>query len=453
MTRRRILVVDDEVKMQRILEIMLQDMGHEVLRAGNGREALAVIEHEPVDLILTDLRMPQMDGVALLRALNERGQNIPTIVITAHGTVQTAVDAMKHGACDYILRPFEVETVEIAVTRALSLSQVQRENRYLRNELERDWQEFVGRSAGMRQLYRLIQQVGPTTSPVLVVGETGTGKELAARAIHRASARTGLFVPINCAAIPASILESELFGHVKGAFTGAHKERVGKFEMADGGTLFLDEITEMPAELQAKLLRVLQESYIERLGSNRRIDIDLRVIAATNREPAAAVAEGHLREDLYYRLNVFRVTVPALRERREDIPPLAAHFLAGFARQMGRKVPTIPEQSMQRMQEYSWPGNVRELQNVMERVLVLSTGQSIDAELLSEALPGSTQSQRMPESSPNEDLSLQSRVETLERELITKALEAADGNKARAARLLDISERSLWYKLKKYALS
>ncbi len=449
-----VLVVDDEVKMQRILEIVLQDLGHEVLRADNGRAALAVLDSEIVDLVITDLNMPVMDGLSLLKTLQAQGRGIPTIVITAHGSIETAVEAMKYGAVDYILRPFEVETVELAVTRAFGVARVQRENRYLRDELAHGSGEFIGRSAAMRKLYQLIDQVGPTRSSVMICGETGTGKELVARALHQASARTGLFVPINCAAIPASILESELFGHAKGAFTGAHQARVGKFELADGGTLLLDEITEMPFELQAKLLRTLQESIIERVGGNRRIELDLRVVAATNRDPAAAVDAGTFRKDLFYRLNVVQIAVPPLRERREDISLLATHFLAQHARNCGRSAPAIEPAAMRRLLAYDWPGNVRELANVMERALVLSDGVEIPASLLVDLSIAEAPAAAAADAALAPDtLAMQPHVESLERRLIERALAAAGDNKARAARLLDISERSLWYKLKKYGWS
>jgi two-component system response regulator AtoC len=451
MSQRTVLVVDDEIKMRRILEIMLQDMGHAVLKAGDGKAALEILDKESVDLIITDLRMHGMDGLSLLKTLREQGHDIPIIMITAHGTVETAVTAMKYGAVDYILRPFEVETVELAVARALSVERVQSENRFLRGEFEKGWGEFIGRSSAMQNLYRLIEQIAASPSPVFIVGETGTGKELVARAIHRASAREGLFVPINCAAIPASILESELFGHVRGAFTGAHSERIGKFEVADRGTLFLDEVTEMPIDLQVKLLRALQESQIERVGSNRPIDIDIRVLAATNRDPAVAVAEGRLRNDLFYRLNVLHIDVPPMRERREDIPTLAQHFLSMHARDVGMPIPILEQEAIDKLCAYDWPGNVRELENVMERALVLSDGRAIGRSVL-DGLSVVGRATTMPVTTDDADLALQPRIEALERQTIEKALDSAGSNKSKAARLLDISERSLWYKLKKYGL-
>ena len=448
MSQRRILVVDDEKNMQHVLKMVFEDMGHDVLLADNGKQAFDLIGKEPVDLLVTDLRMPVMDGITLLRTLHQQGLVIPAIVMTAHGTVETAVEAMKYGACDYILRPFEIETVELAANRALNLIQAERENLFLRNELDSGWQEFIGQSSVMQQLYKLIEQIGPSGSTVLIVGETGTGKELVARSIHRTSGRPGLFVPINCAAIPESILESELFGHVRGAYTGAHSSRVGKFEVSDTGTLFLDEITEMPIELQAKLLRVLQENCIERLGSNHRIDLDLRIIAATNQDPEEAIAAGKLRQDLYFRLNVFRIDVPPLRDRPEDIPILSRHFLELHAHRMGREAPLLTDKAVEQLKSYTWPGNVRELENIMQRSLVLGTDDRVSSALL----PGND-TKTAPASEQPENWALSPRMEAFEKELIQDALAAADDNKSRAARLLDISERTLWYKLKKYAIS
>jgi len=458
MNTKRILVVDNEAKMRRILELSLRNMGHEVLQAAEGEEALALLEHESCDLVLTDLRMPRMDGIELLKALRARGDEVPVIVLTAYGTIETAVDAMKLGAADYIIRPFEMETVELAVARALAMQAVQRENRFLRDELSKGWGEFVGVSDRMQALYRLLQQVAPTRSSVFIVGETGTGKELVAHALHQASGRSGLFVPINCAAIPTDLLESELFGHAKGAFTGALSDRVGKCELSSGGTLFLDEITEMPLPLQAKLLRVLQGGSIERLGANTPIAVDMRVVAAANRDPQQAVEEGRLRRDLYFRLNVVRVDVPLLRDRHGDIPLLAGHFLHKYARELGRHVPRLSAQALQRLEHYAWPGNVRELENLIERAMVLCRGDEIGlgyfpAEISQDSLPATAaRPLAAPASGAAASLSMKHQVETLERQLIAAALTRSDGNKAAAARLLEISERALWYKLKRYGL-
>ncbi|MFA6230719.1 MAG: sigma-54 dependent transcriptional regulator [Rhodanobacter sp.] len=455
MSVKRILVVDNEAKMRRILELALKNMGHHVEQAADGEEALAAIEHGVFDLVLTDLRMPRMDGIGLLNALRERKVEVPVIVLTAYGTIETAVTAMKLGAVDYIIRPFEMETIELAVSRVLAMQAVQRENQFLKDELSRGWDEFIGVSKPMHALYELIRQIAPSRSNIFVVGETGTGKELVARALHRESGRKGLFVPINCAAIPADLLESELFGHTKGAFTGALSERIGKCELSSGGTIFLDEITEMPLALQAKLLRVLQEGVIERLGANASIAVDLRVIAATNRDPQAAIDAGQLRRDLYFRLNVVRVDVPLLRDRLGDIPLLAEHFLHQYALELGRRTPRLAASAMKQLEDYAWPGNVRELENLMERAVVLCRGE----EILPEHLPAEIApvvdkvtpvSPPEPMSDVGTSLSLKTHVEALERQLIEAALKRSDNNKAAAARLLEVSERALWYKVKRY---
>ena len=455
MEANRVLVVDDEVKMRRLLEMSLKNMGYEVVMASDGMEALAFCDEAPFDLILTDLKMPRMDGLQLLRSLRERGEDVPVIVLTAFGTIETAVEAMKLGASDYIIRPFEMETVELAVTRALAMGAVQRENRFLRDEVAKGWGEFIGRSSMMRQLYELIQQVAPARSNVLIIGETGTGKELVARAIHQASGRSGLFVPINCAAIPAELLESELFGHQKGAFTGAHRDRMGKFELANGGTVFLDEITEMSMALQAKLLRVLQEGSVERLGAHRAVKIDVRIVAATNRNLQQAVDEGAMRQDLYFRLNVVRVDVPPLRERRDDIQLLAEHFLNKYSAELGRPLPALTEAAIQSLLAYGWPGNVRELENLMERAAVLCRGKTIEPQHLPLDISRDTASPAMGNTDAianAETLLLRDHVEAVEKSLIQTALVRSDDNKSAASRLLGISERALWYKIKKYGL-
>ncbi|MGZ8191668.1 MAG: sigma-54-dependent transcriptional regulator [Methylococcaceae bacterium] len=452
MSKQTILVVDDEAKMRRLLEIMLSQMDYDVLQAADGLEAIEVLTDQTIDMVITDLRMPRLDGIGLLRQLREQQNDIPVIVVTAYGTVESAVDAMKYGASDYIVRPFEMEAVQAAVQRALRLDKVQRENRYLRQEVQEGWRGFVGNSPAIQQIYTQIQQVAPTKTGVLIQGETGTGKELVAHAIHNASPRSdALFVSINCAAIPASILESELFGYSKGAFTGATKERIGKFELADGGTLFLDEITEMDYEIQAKLLRVLQERTLERLGSNRTISVDVRVIAASNRNPRQAIADKKLREDLFYRLNIFTIALPPLRERQEDIIPLARHFLEKHAQDFGMTFAGIEDDAALCLSAYSWPGNVRELENMMERAVVLSGGKMIGIE----HLPGDILEDRAPllehaAVQVNDDTALTTQVEQFEKRLIEQALVKTGDNKAKAAQLLKISERSLWYKIKKY---
>ncbi len=450
MKGRQILVVDDEPKMRRVLEIMLQKMGHRVLSAGNGREALAHFRASTADLIIADLRMPEMDGIELLANLRAQESDVPVIVITAHGTIETAVAAMKQGASDYILRPFDMDVLELAIERALTGVEVVRHNAFLRQEIDRGWDAFVGTSLPMQAVYDLIQRVGPSKASVLITGETGTGKELAARAVHNASPRRDkLFVPINCAAIPADILESELFGYEKGAFTGAVKERIGKFELADGGTVFLDEITEMPIALQAKLLRALQENTIERLGGNRTIGLDIRFIAATNRDVRQAVRDGKLREDLYYRINVFLIELPPLRKRTQDIAGLVEHFLVKHGGVSAQS--RLTGAAIERLQGYAWPGNVRELENMVERALILSNSGMLDERNFQPEPVSAGVMKRPP--LPDEatlPVPLNQAVEELESRLIDAALTQADGNKAKTAALLDISERTLWYKLKKY---
>jgi two-component system response regulator AtoC len=452
---KRMLVVDDEPKMRRVLEFMLRSMGHEFDQASDGKEALAAVESGHFDLVITDLRMPRMDGLELLRELRKRGDDVPVIVLTAYGTIESAVEAMKLGASDYIIRPFEIAAVELAVTRALTVSVLHRENRFLRDEVSKGWNDFIGTSEKMQALYRLVELAAPARSNIFIVGETGTGKELVARAIHRASGRTGLFVPINCAAIPAELLESELFGHEKGAFTGAVRSRVGKFELASGGTIFLDEITEMPHALQSKLLRVLQEGTIEPLGGNNSLSVDMRVVAATNMDPQRAVDEGKLRHDLLFRLNVLRIDMPLLRERVADIPLLAEHFLRKYASELGYVAPRLSRPVLQRLESYAWPGNVRELENLMERAAVLSAGSEVKLEHLPENIthehgePAAVE-KREPVAQPVG--SLKPRVEALETELIRAALAQSDNNKSAAARLLEISERALWYKIKRYGI-
>lgn len=452
MTGQQILIVDDEARMLRVLEIMLQKMGHDISCASNGMEALQSLQETPVDLVVSDLRMPGMDGIELLNQLRAQGNNVPFIIMTAHGTIQSAVESMKLGACDYILRPFDMEALELSINRILATGRILRQNDFLRHELEKGWEGFIGESPVMHKVYEQIRLVAPNKTTALITGETGTGKELVARAIHRASPRRDkLFVPINCAAIPADMLESELFGYEKGAFTGAHKERIGKFELAHGGTIFLDELAEMPVALQAKLLRVLQENVIERLGSNRSIPIDIRIIAATNRDPQAAIAENRLREDLYYRVNVFSLELPPLRDRKEDIPALIHHFIAEFSKGSS-SMPKITEDALSNLQQYAWPGNVRELRNVMERAIVLSGGKQLDMTHFPLGANATKEKAPLQDNLSFDGMSLNCAIETLEAKMIAAALHNTDDNKTKAARLLDISERSLWYKVKKYHL-
>lgn len=444
-----ILAVDDEPHMRRLLEISLRQAGYRALSAGNGREALALIQEQQIDLVVSDLHMPGMSGLVLLENLRKQYERLPFIMVTAQGEIKTAVEAMKLGASDYILRPFELETLEIAIKKALAVNRIQLENSFLKETSQPPVTGLIGDSDCMQSLKQMIQQIAPERATVFVVGETGTGKELVAKALHDASSRKSeLFVAVNCAAIPADILESELFGHEKGAFTGAVKERVGKFELANGGTLFLDEITEMPIQLQSKLLRVLQENIVEKLGGNRQITLDVRVVAATNRDPLQAVKEGKLREDLYYRLNVIQLQVPPLRDRGHDISLLADYFL-------GKRQSQLSESARLCLQQYRWPGNVRELENILERAAILAGNQTIQPQHLpadiAQPVASVTSTPAQAESAAN-DLSIPRATELIERRLILQALDACQGNKTKAAKLLEISERSLWNKLNQYGL-
>jgi two-component system response regulator AtoC len=451
--QKRILAVDDEPNMRRLLEISLRQAGYQPVIAENGQEALSILSNDNIDLIVSDLHMPVMDGLKLLETLRAENIEIPVIIVTAQGEIASAVNAMKLGASDYILRPFDLETLEIAISRALSITRLKIENKFLRDEADQIGKSLVGESPAIRKIHQAISQVAVEKVTVLIAGETGTGKELVARAIHQQSLRkNSLFVAVNCAAIPSEMLESELFGHERGAFTGAVKERIGKFELADGGTLFLDEITEMPISLQAKLLRALQEGTIERLGSNRQLNVDMRVVAATNRDPMQAVKEGKLREDLYYRLNVFRIDLPPLRDRLSDIKILARHFLKKRNISMEVSVTDV-------LESYTWPGNIRELENVLERAAIVCDGQSIKIQNLPADLlaKSSNEIQLTPSMSNlanlNQSHSLPEAIQAVEIQLISEALKHSNGNKSRAAKLLDISERSLWYKLSRYHLT
>jgi two-component system response regulator AtoC len=453
----RVLIVDDERKMRRVLQILLEQMGLESVAAANGEEALERFGAEKIDVVLTDLKMPGMSGVDLLAKIRAVDADVPVIVLTAHGTVQTAVAAMKQGAFDYILKPFDVQAIELVIRNALEMGRYRTENRFLKEQVGMaGFESLVGGSPAMQTVYDLIRQVAPAKTAVLITGETGTGKELVARAVHNLSPRRDkLFVPLNCAAIPRDLLESELFGHVRGAFTGAQAERTGKFELADSGTLFLDEIGDMAYPLQAKLLRVLEEGVIERIGSNKPVKIDVRVVSSTNRDLAASIREGKFREDLYYRLNVFHIHLPPLRERCEDVAQLAEFFLGEFGGEMGKGTLTLTPDAPAVLQSYHWPGNVRELRNLMERAAVLGTGPQIDGSMMRLLLPPAQAQFAATEETPEpaaDNLQLEPAVEELERKMILRALGVANDNKAEAARLLGVSERTLWSKLKRYTL-
>ena len=445
---KRVLVVDDDQRTRRVLQIALKRLDLEPVGVATAELALQQLRREKVDLILTDLKMPGMDGIQFMRELRTLDEDVPVIVLTAYGTVESAVDAMKLGALDYIAKPVDVDALHVLIRRALDLSRFRIENRFLREQVAgtRVFHELTGDSAPMRAVYDLIERVAPTRSAVLITGETGTGKELVARAIHRLSPRQkALFVPLNCTAIPADLLESELFGHVRGAFSGAQAERVGKFQVADGGTLFLDEIGDMDYGSQAKLLRVLQEGVVEPVGSNRRIPVDVRIVSSTNRDLETAMAEGRFREDLFYRLNVFRIHMPPLRDRHEDIPALSRRLLDEFGRDMGKGGLRLDDGCDRLLAGYAWRGNVRELRNLMERAAVLAEGPHVTADLIRTLLPAGAER-------PPRDLNLERSVVEAERDTILRALAESGNNKSRAAVLLGIGERTLFSKLKKYGL-
>lgn len=462
-----ILAVDDEPHMLRLLEISLKQAGYKPVLARDGKEALDIVKNQTIDLVVSDLHMPIMNGLDLLKHIRLEIESLPFVMVTAMGEIKTAVEAMKAGAADYILRPFDLETLELAIAKALSVKRLTLENTYLKSVNVAEFKDssqsgLIGQSAPMLALKQLIAQVAPEKATVLITGETGTGKELVAKEIHQSSGRkNSLFVAVNCAAIPAEMLESELFGHEKGAFTGAVKERIGKFELADGGTLFLDEITEMPIHLQAKLLRALQEGIIEKLGGNKEIHLDIRLLAATNRDPLQAVKAGKLREDLYYRLNVFQLSVPPLRERGQDVWLLAQYFLAKLIN--NNAIELISEDAIAQLQSYDWPGNVRELENVIERATILSGRQTVQRQ----HLPADIQQNGIKTSHLSvletglesltvlgyrTSLSIPQMTAKIEKDMICAALESTHGNKSKAAKLLEISERSLWNKLDAYKL-
>ena len=453
----RILVVDDELSMRELLEIWCQQQGHEVEVASDGTAAIECLAKTEFDLVITDLRMPRTPGIEVLRRCRELHPDTPVIVMTAFASTETAVEAMKLGALDYFTKPFKLDVVGVVVQRALERRRLVKENRALRAELEGRTRlgDLIGKSEPMRQVFHLVRRVAATRVNVLILGESGTGKELVARAIHQESDRKDQpFLVVNCGAIPENLLESELFGHKRGAFTGAMSDRDGLFQAAEGGTVFLDEIGELPPAMQVKLLRVLQERKVRAVGATKEVPVDVRVIAATNRNLASDVREGLFREDLYYRLNVLSLELPPLRDRPQDIPILVMHFLRKYASEFGKPLPEVAADALQRLLEHRWSGNVRELENVIERAVALAEGPRITVADLPPALRHLLENKEESVLAPDEDeeMDLDAAVEALERRLITRALAQAGGQKMAAARLLKITFRSLRYRLEKLGL-
>ena len=446
----KILVVDDEPGLRQTVSRILGAEGHSVGTAGEGEEALSKLLSEDVDLVLCDLRMPKMDGLEFIERYTTGGGHALVIAMSAYGDSDTAIAAMQKGAYDYVQKPFRAEEVVLAVRKAAEREKLRAKVEELEDQLStiRSADDIIGHSASIRAALDMARKVARHPSTVLITGESGTGKELVARLVHRSSPRADkAFVAVNCGAIPEPLLESELFGHVKGAFTSADRDKIGLFEEANGGTLFLDEIGELPAALQVKLLRALQEGEVRRVGATTSQRIDARVVAATNRDLSVDVASGRFRGDLYYRVNVVTIRLPALRERSQDVPELALHFLRLYNARLGLKVESISPPAMRTLIDYACPGNVRELENVIERALVLSAGSTIERDHLSDIISPAATAQPA-----SDDFSVKRQTEALERTLIRRALERTKGNRTRAAQLLDLSHRALLYKIRDYEL-
>ena len=451
----RILVVDDEINMQVVLRAMLKKEGYEVFTAPDGREALKVLADDDIDVVVTDLKMPNLDGMGLLERVAADYPAVPVIMITAHGTVATAVDALKKGAFDYVTKPFEQDELKNVVLKAIKTRRLSDEE-FVAGADEIDRYGIVGASEPMQEIFETIKRVAPTTTTILISGETGTGKELIANAIHINSPRKGNpLIKINCAAIAENLMESELFGYEKGAFTGAVVTKPGRFELAHKGTLFLDEVGELPKEMQVKLLRVIQEQTFERVGGLKTIKVDVRLITATNRNLFQDVKEGRFREDLFYRINSFTISLPPLRTRGQDILLLAGHFIEGFARDMGKQPPALCPEAREALLAFGWPGNIRQLRNEMQRaVLLCDEGDAIDLGHLSPALPlagggspGIAPAAGIPAGGALKDI-----MDTYEQQVIAAVLKACDGNKSEAARRMHISRQAFMTKLSRWGM-
>jgi DNA-binding NtrC family response regulator len=452
MASERILIVDDEDGMRRLLSRVLTREGYETSAVGSGAEALRLVASERFDLVVTDIKMPEMDGLQLLAELKEYEPSLPIIVITAYGTIENAVQALRSGAYDYIAKPFENDEIKLTVAKAFERERLLAENRYLHAELEGryDFSGIVGGSLAMQQVYDMASSVAVSNANVLITGESGTGKELLARSIHYSSLRKEKpFVVLNCAALSEGVLESELFGHEKGAFSGALDTRKGRFERADQGTLFIDEVAEMSMAAQVKLLRVIQEHEFERVGGNKTISVDVRIVAATNKKLEDQVKDGNFREDLYYRLNVVNINVPPLRSRREDVEPLSRFFLDKYTSETGKKITDLSPRALSCLLAHDWPGNVRELQNAIERAVVLSKGSVLTPRDFPQGMQGDDQ---ICLQIPEKGGSLTDILEDLERQLIIQTLQREDGSQTRAAETLGIKRTTLRYKMEKYRM-
>ncbi|HWZ91915.1 MAG TPA: sigma-54 dependent transcriptional regulator [Polyangiaceae bacterium] len=451
---RRVLVVDDEENLRLVLRTLLRRHGYEVETAESGEEALGMVDSFGPDVVLTDVRMPKMGGLDLLTTLKAKGNEATVIVMSAYGNMDLALEAMKAGAYDYVQKPFKPDEVVLALRKAEERELLRRENRQLRDEIRKEhrFEDILAKSQKMQDIFRTISKIAEYKTTVLVAGESGVGKELVARAIHhRSSRRGGPFVAVNCGAIPENLLESELFGHKKGAFTDAVHDRRGLFEEADGGSLFLDEIGELPLALQVKLLRVLEDEKIRRVGDTRDLKVDVRIITATHRDLTAETKAGRFREDLFYRLNVLPILVPPLRDRREDIPLLIDHFVARNNGRLGTSIRGLDTESRRLLFEYPWPGNVRELENTIERAMVLAEGDQIVAQDLPDRLREARDPVQMQLASG--ELSVKKTMRIIEEILIRRALQKTKGNRTRAAEVLEISHRALLYKIKDYQIT
>jgi two-component system, NtrC family, response regulator PilR len=459
-TVEKILIVDDEHSVRDVLGIMLKRAGYGVTMAGDGEEAVAQLGKDIFDLVITDLKMPKMDGLEVLKAVKETSPDTVVLMITAFASTETAVEAMKRGAYDYLTKPFQVDEVQLIIRNALEKRRLTTENMLLKREIasQSSFAQIVGQSEAMQKVFDMVRKVADSMSNVLICGESGTGKELVARAIHYNSSRSRQsFVTINCSALPEPLLESELFGHMKGSFTGAISNKAGLFEVANGGTIFLDEIGETTPAMQVKLLRVIQEREFRRVGGTRDVKVDVRIIAATNKDLEKAVADGSFREDLYYRLDVIPIHLPPLRLRTGDIPLLVQHFLERFAKSSGKPVPSLSPDALRLLLAHEWRGNVRELENLIERVVAFSSGGEVGEEEISAWLHRASSAAAAPQAGlpsdlPPDGLDLEELINRIEKDLLLKALERAKWVKKKAARLLHLNTRSFRYRLEKYAI-